>query len=110
MATFQHLIHDPQIMDDRLENTRLNPALGLLIQRRPRGNIVGQKPPLTIRFNDVPQYIEEGPRGCSRCEASSRIKHKYGSRNSYSPSSRRWNTTSVSCSSPNISSSLVISQ
>jgi hypothetical protein len=53
----------PQVFDDALEDAGKYPSLGLLVDRRPRRQIVRHKTPLIAGLDDVAKAIEHSPQG-----------------------------------------------
>ena len=51
----------PEVVGDRLEDARLEPASGLLIHGGPGGKIMGQVTPLAAGLDDVADGVEEVP-------------------------------------------------
>ena len=69
-----------------LENTRMQPVTCLLIDGGPRRKVMWQKSPLTASLDDIAYCVEQIAQRVARCGASSRMRVRYGSRNSHSPS------------------------
>ena len=57
-TAFGHAQHHPHVMHQRREAPGRQPAVGLLVDHRPRRQVVRHRPPLHPRPHDVPQPVE----------------------------------------------------